>query len=90
MIAPFGNGFCIVNEELFVTTATDKYSKVRELNGRSIYNTVYSFYVIPEVSSYEDISLLKLLFFDLCICFRLNPQSGCYGPLFSWKSDEET
>jgi hypothetical protein len=28
MIVPFGNGFCISNEELFVTNVTDEQKKV--------------------------------------------------------------
>jgi hypothetical protein len=29
MLVPFGDGFCIINEELFVTNATDEQKKVR-------------------------------------------------------------
>jgi hypothetical protein len=29
IIVPFGDGFCIANEQLFVTNATDEQKKVR-------------------------------------------------------------
>jgi hypothetical protein len=61
MIVPFGEGFCIINEELFVTNATDEQRKVRICLKQIVISLLWNSGVTEHQEFYSYISQRKIV-----------------------------
>jgi hypothetical protein len=62
MLAPFGDGCCIINEELYVTNATDEQRKVRAYpSSKFMISLLWSSGVMEHHKFYSYISLREIV-----------------------------